>query len=63
MPDARGLVRLHAALVVDALRKPILAGYSFGWTRMGPVVWALPPADEPLASPSFECTEGNRPPG
>lgn len=49
------LIRLHATLVVDAVRHPVLVGYTLGWTRMDPPVIAISVGDQPAALPPFPC--------
>lgn len=52
-----GLVRLHATLVIETLRQPILAGYSLGWTRLGPSVVGLATEGQPTQLPPFTCPQ------
>lgn len=61
-PGDGTLVRLHATLVVDALRRPILAGYTLDWSRMGPSVVSLSPTEVP-GVPPFPCPSGQQPRG
>lgn len=49
------LVLLHATLVIDAVRHPILVGYTLGWKRLGLPVIAIGATDQPAAPPPFPC--------
>lgn len=49
------LIRLHATLVVVAVRHPVLIGYTLDVTRMGASVVAIAPDGEHESSPPFVC--------
>lgn len=52
------LIRLHATLIVEDLRRAVLVGYTLGWTRLGPPVVAIAAPGVSETGPPFACPRG-----